>query len=363
MPPESTVSPIHDHNLPTRVRSLRAGRSLLAIAAVLGCSGEEVDPGPTARVARGRIERIVVATGTIEPEREVEVRPRIAGIIERILVEAGDDVKLGQPLVEIERDLLESRVREAEAALREAKVERRFAKIGLDRLGELQAGGAASLQKHDDARSRYERAVAAAARAQAALDTLSTQLGYASVTSPLAGRVLEVYTEEGNAVSPVTAVTGGTLLLSLAGTEALFLEGKVDENEIARVAVGQEARIRTEAFSDRIFSGRVAKLAPVGERIQNVTYFEVEIEITDEMADLLRPRMSGDAEIVAEVVENALVIPETALRYRGGQIYVDCVTRESSPTVEARDIAIGIVDGTRVQVLSGLEEGEEVRLQ
>ena len=305
----------------------------------------------------------MVATGTIEPEREVEVRPRIAGIIERILVEAGDDVKLGQPLVEIERDLLESQVREAEAALREASVERRFAKIGLDRLGELQAGGAASLQKHDDARSRYERAVAAAARAQAALDTLSTQLGYAGVTSPLAGRVLEVYTEEGNAVSPVTAVTGGTLLLSLAGTEALFLEGKVDENEIARVAVGQEARIRTEAFSDRIFSGRVAKLAPVGERIQNVTYFEVEIEITDEMADLLRPRMSGDAEIVAEVVENALVIPETALRYRGGQIYVDCVSRESSTTIEARDITIGIVDGIRVQVLSGLEEGEEVLLQ
>ena len=363
MPPESTVSPIQDENSPTRIQRRRAGPALFAIAAALACSGDDVDLGPTARVERGRIERIVVATGTIEPEREVEVRPRIAGIIERILVEAGDDVEQGQPLVEIERDLLESQVREAEAALLEANVERRFAKIGLDRLEELQAGGAASLQKHDDARSRPERSGAAVARAQAALDTLSTQLSYAGVTSPLAGRVLEVYTEEGNAVSPVTAVTGGTLLLSLAGTEALFLEGKVDENEVARVVVGQEARIRTEAFSDRIFRGRVAKLAPVGERIQNVTYFEVEIEIIDEKAELLRPRMSGDAEIISEVIEGALVIPETALRYKGNQIYVDRVTGENSTPFEARDIAIGIVDGTRVQVLSGLEEGDEVRLQ
>lgn len=335
----------------------------VALALALGCSGQEFDPGPTARAERGRIERIVVATGTIEPEKEVEVRPRIAGIIEHIRVEAGDEVEAGQPLVEIERDLLESQVREAQAQLREAQVELRYAKIGLGRLEELQAGGAASLQKHDDARARYERAQAAVARAQAGLDTLSTQLSYATVRSTLSGRVLEVYTEEGNAVSPVTAVTGGTLLLSLAGTDTLYLEGKVDENEVALVVVGQEARIRTEAYADRIFSGRVTKIAPLGERIQNVTYFEVEIEITDADSDLLRPRMSGDANIIAEVVEGALVIPETALRYRGDQIYVDWVNRNGVQQVDSRDIEIGIVDGTRVQVLNGLDEGEEVRLQ
>jgi HlyD family secretion protein len=336
-----------------------------ALILTLGCSGQELDPGPTARAERGRIERIVVATGTIEPEKEVEVRPRIAGIIEHIRIEAGDEVEAGQSLVEIERELLESRVREAQAQLREAQVELRYAKIGLGRLEELQAGGAASVQKHDDARSRYEQAQAAVARTQAGLDTLSTQLSYATVRSPLSGRVLEVYTEEGNAVSPVTAVTGGTLLLSLAGTDTLYLEGKVDENEVARVVVGQEARIRTEAYADRVFNGRVTKIAPLGERIQNVTYFEVEIEIeiSEADADLLRPRMSGDADIIAEVVEGALVIPETALRYRGDQIYVDWVNRNGAQQVDSRDIEIGIVDGTRVQVLNGLDEGEEVRLQ
>jgi HlyD family secretion protein len=176
----------------------------------------------------------------------------------------------------------------------------------------------------------------------------------------MTGRVLEVHTEEGNAVSPVTAVTGGTLLLTLAGTEALRLEGLVDENEVTRVQIGQRARIRTEAFGDRIFEGRVSEIAPMGTRIQNVTYFEVEIEITDPDAKLLRPRMSGDGEILAETIEDALFIPETALRYQGADIYVEV---RNGDGFERRDVKIGIVDRDRVQLLSGVTEGEEVRLQ
>jgi HlyD family secretion protein len=319
--------------------------------------------GPTAKVEKGRIERIVVATGTIEPIREVEIRPRIAGIIEKIHVEAGDQVEEQQPLIEIERELLASQVHEAEAALREARVELRFAKIDLDRSDELESAGATSAQKRDTARARHERALALVARASAALETLATQLSYATVRSPIAGRVLDVHVEEGSAVSPVTAVTGGTLLLSLAATETLRLRGLVDENEIARIALGQPARIRTEAFADRTFEGVVSEIAPLGQRIQNVTYFELEIEVTDPAAQELRPRMSGDADVVVEVAENALFVPETALRYRGEQIYVEKVLHDSSARLEPVDIEIGIVDGSRVQVLSGLAEGDEVHLQ
>jgi HlyD family secretion protein len=175
--------------------------------------------------------------------------------------------------------------------------------------------------------------------------------------------VLVVNVEEGSAVSPVTAVTGGTLLLSLAGTDRLFLKGLVDENEVARVALGQPARIRTEAFAGRTFAGVVAEIAPLGTRIQNVTYFEVEIEIVDPDAQLLRPRMSGDADIVTEVVEGALVVPETALRYRGEEIYVEVLDGSGEARVAEKAVTLGIVDGTRVQVLAGLAEGEQVRLK
>ena len=326
----------------------------------IACSAPEPNDSPIAKVQRGPIERVVVATGTIEPAVEVEVRPRIAGIIEHIAVDAGDRVEANQLLVEIERDLLEAQVREAKATAQAAAVEQKYASIELKRAEDLQKTGASSAQNLDGARARYETSQASRARAAAGLETLETQLGYASVKAPMNGKVLEVHTETGNAVSPVTAVTGGTLLITLAGTEALRLEGLVDENEIARVSLGQSARIRTEAFGDRVFEGRVSEIAPMGTRVQNVTYFEVEIEITDADASLLRPRMSGDGEILTETVEDSLFVPETALRYEGADIYVEV---RSEDQYERRDVEIGIVDRDRVQLLSGVTEGEEVRLQ
>jgi RND family efflux transporter MFP subunit len=331
------------------------------ILSALACGGDAAPPPATAKVERGRIERVVVATGTIEPAREVEVRPRIPGIVERIHVEPGDAVEPGQLLVEIDRELLASQAAEAEAALRESEVALRFAALELGRAEELVASKVQSAQHLDDMRSRHEAARARVSAAQAKLRTLTTQLGYARVTSPLAGRVLDVPVEEGSAVSPVTAVTGGTLLLSLAATSTLHLEGLVDENEVARVVVGQEARLRTEAFGDRSFSGRVRKISPVGQRVQNVTYFEVEVEVTDPDGERLRPRMSGDAEIVTEIVEDALLLPESALRYRGEQVYVEA--RNGEGLFSPRDVTIGIVDGSRVQVADGLAEGEEVALR
>jgi HlyD family secretion protein len=334
--------------------------ALLTLA--LGCgSGESTPPPHTAQAEVGRIERIVVATGTIEPVKEVEVRPRIAGIIEHIRVEEDDVVEEGQLLVEIERDLLESQAAEAKAALDEARVQQRFARSELGRARKLVESGARSPQHLEDMQSRSDQAEARTARAEAALRTISTQLSYSRVVSPLAGRVLDVHVEEGSAVSPVTAVTGGTLLLSLATTDSLHLDGLVDENEVARVAVGQPARIRTEAFPERVFAGRVREIAPLGERIQNVTYFRLEIEVTDPEVGALRPRMSGDADIVTEVVEDALLVPETALHYRGDEVFVRSPNGEAS--AQERPVRIGIVDGHRVQVLEGLAAGDAVILQ
>ena len=355
------------HGAPTKSARLRSAplRWILAVAlAPAACSDTgENEIGPTATVDLGRIERIVVATGTIEPAREVQVRARIAGIIEKIHVDAGDPVELGQPLVEIERELLAAHVREAEAGLKGARIEQRYAKIAQARTHKLRGESAISPDKLDAANSRAEMAAAAVAQAAARLDSLSTQLSYATVRSPLSGRVLDVPIEEGSAVSPVTSVTGGTVLLSLAATDKLHLKGLVDENEIARVALGQSVRVRTEAYGDRIFDAVVSDIAPVGQRVQNVTYFELELDIEDADASLLRPRMSADGEIIAEVVEQALVVTETALRYRGDEIYLDTVSRQSEPAVVPVQVTIGIVDGDRVQILSGVEAGTEVVLQ
>lgn len=336
--------------------------ALLLVAALLGCGrdGGQVRT-PTARAERTTIERVVVATGTIEPEKEVEVRPRISGIVEAVHVAAGDRVREGQPLVEIDRELLGAQLREARAALASAEVELKFATAETRRATTLHKDGIVAAQDNDRSTSRYEQAEAALARQQATVETLEVQLKYTTVTAPMAGMILDVDVKEGSAVASVASVTGGTRVLTLAKTDTLHLKGLVDENEIAYVAVGQPARIRTETFGARTFTGVVQEIKPIGERQQNVTYFEVKVRVTDSETHLLRPRMSADADIVAQVVSDALVIPETALVYEGDGVYVERPGRDE--TAERQRVEIGIVDGARVQVTRGLEAGDEVRLK
>jgi HlyD family secretion protein len=339
----------------------------LALAGALAlpaCGSGGADPlGPTAKVERGRIERRVVATGTIEPEKEVEVRPRISGIVERVHVAAGDRVRAGQALIEIEKELSEVRLEEARAQLDEARAELRYADAAMRRAARLHRDGTMDDQERDEIAARFERARATVARAEANVHLLEVEIRYATVEAPIDGKILDVDVEEGSAVASVATVTGGTPLLWIAAAEQLHLKGLVDENEIAHVAVDQSARIRTEAFGKREFAGHVREIKPLGERQQNVTYFEVEVAVDDEHAEWLRPRMSGDADIVAAVVPDALVIPETALRYEGEDTVVERVVSRDPPETERVRVEVGIVENDRVQVTSGLDEGQEVVLR
>lgn len=338
--------------------------ALVALQIVFGCGDEGSSAeARTARVERGQISRIVVASGTIEPEKEVEVRSRVPGIVQRIATVDGQRVQAGEVLMELERELIEAQVDEARNAVREAEVETRFAQVALTRTENLKERRVVSDQNLDDARERFEKARAAASRATSALRSLEIQLGYTTITAPMAGTVLDVVVEEGAAVAPVTAVTGGTLLLSLAAATSPHLKGLVDENEVARVAVGQPATIRTEAYPERRFSGHVEEIAPLGQRVQNVTYFEVKVLVTDPKAELLRPRMSADADIVTEVIPDALRVPETALTYRTDGVFAHLHDGDGLRGQRERKVEIGIVDGSTVQILSGLEEGDEVVVQ
>jgi HlyD family secretion protein len=354
----------------SRTSSLWTALSILLVALGLaffasGCSpGEAVEVGPTAAVERGTIRRIVVATGTLEPERQVDVRPRSSGIIEKILIEDGDLVEVGQTLMEIERDLIEVRLREVRAENKSAKIEERYAGIALDRANVLLEKGTMPDQAYDEAKSRHERSRAMVGRTRASVARLEVELDHATIRSPMKGIVLDIPVEEGSAVSSVHSVTGGTTVVSIATTAALHLDGMVDENEIAGVAIGQSATITTEAFgADQIFEGRVRQISPIGKRIQNVTYFEVEVSIVDSKGDRLLPRMSGDADIVTETAEQVLFVPETALHYEGDQVFLERLAGGTDKGAERLSVELGIVEGDRVQLVSGASEGDVVRLR
>jgi HlyD family secretion protein len=316
--------------------------------------------GATAKVERGRIERVVVASGTVEPEQMIEVRPRISGIVEEFLVEAGDRVRAGDVVARIERQTLEAAVREARAVVQEAEVARDLSARDLSRLNDLFRKGVESSERLDQVNSNHQGAAARLARAQATLDRLDQELAYATITAPIDGVVAATSIREPRRRR--FAVTGGTILMTIADTSQMHLLGVVDENEIADVRVGMEARIRTETYPDRVFPGRVRKIASIGDRKENVTSFKVEVAVL-EGADALRAKMSADADVIAEVHEGALLVPETTLLYEGNDIVVEVVEHASEPQLVRHPVKIGISNGARVEILEGVGEGDEVKLQ
>jgi HlyD family secretion protein len=320
------------------------------------------DIGPTVKVVRGSIERVVVASGTIEPEDLVEVRSKVSGIVEHFHVDAGDRVKAGQVVAEIDRETLAAAVREARAYLHEAEVDREHAGLELRRKHDLFERGVESKEVLDRYDAEHRRAQARHDRAQATLQRLDQELAWATIAAPIDGLVLQRDLNPGAAVASVAAVTGGTVLMTIADTSKMHLLGVVDENEIAQVKIGMPARVTTDTYPGRVFPGEVRKIASLGDRKDNVTSFKVEVTILEEV-DALWPRMSGDADIIAEIRNDTLIIPETALRYDGNEVMVDVVEHASSPRLARRSVRLGVSNVDKVEVLDGVKEGEEIKVQ
>lgn len=341
-----------------------SGIVALGLAAVGAARLRRTEPPPaaTAEVVRGTIERIVVASGTIEPEDLVDVRPKVSGIVERFHVDAGDRVTAGQPIAEIDRETMTAAVREARAVLREAEVDRDQLGREVERKAALFSRGIESHEEIDRVRSQHAAAEARLERARATLERLEQELSWTTIAAPIDGVVLQRDLNPGAAVASVATVTGGTVLMTIADTSKMHLLGVIDENDIARVRVGMEARIVTDAYPDRVFPGRVRAIASIGTRKENVTSFEVEVTVLDGIEDL-RARLSADAEIVAEVREDALIVPETALIYDGDRTAVEVAANGAADRFERRPVEAGVTQKDRVEILAGVDAGDVVRLQ
>ena len=213
-------------------------------------------------------------------------------------------------------------------------------------------------------KAQVVQAKAQVAQAKAALDNAEENLRYATITSPIAGTVLSRDVEVGDAVSSILVLgSQATLVATLGDTSEVYVRGKVDEADIGKVYLGQPARIVVESFKDKKFQGRVTTIAPLGVEKDNVTTFEVRVSIQNPGGEL-RGNMSANAEIILEEKKNVLLIPEGAVIFG----------KEKSTSVEipeAREgdgrkkvaVKLGISNGVKAEVLSGLAEGQKVILQ
>jgi HlyD family secretion protein len=375
---------------------------LVAVAATRG--GGKIDPSKLAKVDRGDLAKSVVATGKIQAITQVDVKSKASGIVQKLLVDYGEKVKKGQVLVELDKEEIQARVSQqrasleafeaaahaAEADLQHAKVDAEgpdvpLLKRSFERAQQMAKDGVVSQSALEDAQKNYEMALnkqhlgranetvseaklrqarAQVSQAKALLEQTEEEYRNSTIVSPLDGIVLARSVEVGDAVSSILVLgSSATLLMTLGDTREVYVKGKVDESDISRVYLGQQARIKIESYKDRTFNGKITKISPMGVEKDNVTTFEVRVSIDNAKGEL-RPMMTANAEILLEEHKNVLMVPEAALMYdnnRKASIEVpDPNAKEGKRRIP---VEVGISNGSKTELLSGLKEGSEVVLQ
>jgi HlyD family secretion protein len=205
------------------------------------------------------------------------------------------------------------------------------------------------------------RVKAEVSQAEATLDRAWENLRYATIRSPMEGTVLKRHVEVGDAVSSILQLgSQATLLLTLGDMNEVFFEGRVDETDIGKVFEGQKAQVRVDAFRDRPLPGKVIRIAPLGEEEDNVIGFEVRVSITD-LERILRAQMSANAEIIVEEKRDVLIIPENAIIYdKERRTFAELYDPSAEGQKRRTPIEIGISNGTRTQIITGVQEGDRV---
>jgi HlyD family secretion protein len=213
-------------------------------------------------------------------------------------------------------------------------------------------------------KAKIAQSQAEMARDQANLKQLDEQLSYTDIVSPIDGIVLSRDVEMGDAVSSILVLgSSATLVMTLGDTSEVYVKGKVDESDIGKVYLGQPARIKVESFKDKTFNGKVTKISPMGVEKDNVTTFEVRVSINNPGGEL-KAEMTANAEIILEEHKNVLQIPEGAIIYdKDKKASVEIPDPKAKDGKKKLAVNIGISNGAKTEVLSGLKEGDQVVLQ
>ncbi len=369
-----------------------------------GRGSAKIDPTKLSKVEKGDLAKSVVATGKIEPITKVAIKSKASGIVKHLLVDAGDTVKTGQVLAELDKEEIQARVNAsraelggfeanlhaAEADLERSKVDARGPDVPMlqrayDRAKRMATEGVVSQAALDDAQKNFEMAVnkqdfaranqvvskaklnqaaAQVTQSRANLAQIEEQYRNATIVAPIDGVILSRDVEVGDAVSSILVLgSSATLIMTLGDTHEVFVKGKVDESDVGKVYLGQNARIKVESFKDKTFTGKVTKISPMGAEKDNVTTFEVRVSIDNAKGEL-KAVMTANAEIILEEHKGVLIIPEGSLIYdKDKKASVEVPDPKAKDGKKKVAVAVGISNGAKTELLSGLKENDQVILQ
>ena len=314
------------------------------------------------------IEKKTVATGTVIPEDEIEIKPQISGIIQKIFLEEGQKVKSGDLIATIKVVPNEQSLNQARGRVRNAELALNNTKIEYDRNKSLFDKGVISSQDFNNLQLQYDQAVQELENSKA--DYQIIRVGSAggstsantNIRATVDGTILEIPVEEGDQVIQSNNFNDGTTIATIADLGKMVFEGKVDEGEVAKLEVGPPLKISLGAVEGKELDAKLRFIAPKGIEETGAVQFKIEGDVDVQDDIFIRAGYSANASLVLEKKDDILVIPEALLQFdsKTDKPYVEVSTGEQQ--FERRDIEIGISDGVNVEIVSGLSESDNVKI-
>ncbi len=324
---------------------------------------EEGEPGnppglQTARVTRRDISSSIIATGIIRPAvgAEVRVGSRISGIVKRLYTNIGDRVEKGKLLAELDPIENEARYNQAAAAVELAHANLNYARLDLNRQQLLLKKKFVSQDKVDTAERAFEVAESEFKQTKANLEYAKIQLGYTKIFAPISGVVASVSTQEGETVS---ASLSAPTFVTIIDLERLEVQAFVDETDIGRVDVGQQAAFTVDTFPADSFDGKVTAIYPKAEIQNNVVNYITIIKMIDNKEKILRPEMTTTVSIFLKTRNKVLTVPNKAVRRERGKKFV--YLRQKADNRPLRQwVKAGWKDKYYTEIIDGLKENQRV---
>jgi HlyD family secretion protein len=349
-----------------------AGAVVIVALVIWMCSGgkkEEEVTFETAKVERQNIHTTITATGTIEPVTSVTVGTQVSGIVSKLYVDYNSVVKKGQIIAELDRTNLTSELNRAKAELTSAESTLSYETANFKRYQTLFDKGLVSANDYESAKLSYEKARQTVNSARESVQKAQTNLGYATITSPIDGVVLSKSVEEGQTVA---ASFNTPELFNIAqDLTDMRVIADIDEADIGGVKEGQRVTFTVDAFPDDKFEGQVTQVRQEATTTSNVVTYEVVVSAPNK--DLkLKPGLTANITIYTLEKNDVLAVPSKALRFmpneallkKGEQIEdveapLKVWTMEGN-TFKAHKVETGITNGMLTEIVSGINEGAEV---
>jgi HlyD family secretion protein len=306
-----------------------------------------------------------VAAGAIQPRKEIEIKPKISGILKRLYVEAGNRVKAGDLIADVQVIPDVINLNEAELRLNSAKLAVDRAKRELDRAETLGTKGAAALGELDKLRSDYAQATEEARAAEMRVHLVRegavgrSKSASTRVESTVAGTVLAILIREGSSVINANSFNPGTTIASVADMTDMIFKGRVDESEVGKLKENMPVEIVVGALEDLKFTGKLERISPKSLAKEGTTEFEIEAAFRPPEGVLVRAGYSANANIVLARRDKVLAVNEGLLIFEGDKRFVE--VQVGPAKFEKREVKLGLSDGIKAEVLSGVTAGDVLR--